>query len=362
MIAVRVLVGLAGAWLVLFTLFSAIRSIVLPRATRVFITRALFITMRRLFDAVAHERRTYEQRDRVLALYAPFTLLLLPFVWVTLTITGFTAIFWAAGVRPLMVAFMESGSSMLTLGFERPKGVGHGLLAFIEAGLGFGLLALLISYLPSMYAAFSRREAAVAMLETRAGNPPTPTKLLTRYARIGWLDSIDEELFPVWEQWFVDVEESHTSLPALASFRSPLPGRSWIIAGGCVLDTAALVASTLDRPRSARAEITVRSGYLCLRRIADVYGLPYDPEPTPTDPISVSRQEWEDLCVELEAEGIPLKADRDAAWLSFSGWRVNYDTVLVGISKLVVAPEARWSSDRPGDRHMPQVIRRRRPR
>jgi hypothetical protein len=361
-IAVRVLVGLAGAWLVLFTVFSAIRSIVLPRATRVFITRALFITTRRLFDAVAHERRTYEQRDRVLALYAPFTLLLLPFVWVTLTIFGFTAIFWAAGVRPLSTAFLESGSSMLTLGFERPKGVGHGVIAFIEAGLGFGLLALLISYLPSMYAAFSRREAAVAMLETRAGNPPTPTKLLTRYARIDWLDSIDEELFPVWEQWFVDVEESHTSLPALASFRSPLPGRSWIIAGGCVLDTAALVASTLDRPRSPRAEITVRSGYLCLRRIADVFGLPYDPDPAPTDPISVSRQEWEELCAELEAEGIPLKADRDEAWRSFSGWRVNYDTVLVGISKLVVAPEARWSSDRPGDRHKPTVIRRRRPR
>jgi hypothetical protein len=129
-----------------------------------------------------------------------------------------------------------------------------------------------------------------------------------------------------------------------------------------VLDTASLVASTLDRPRSPRAEITVRSGYLCLRRIADVFNLPYDPDPAPTDPISVSRREWEELCDELEAEGIALKADRDAAWLSFSGWRVNYDAVLIGISKLVVAPEARWSSDRAGERIMPRVIQRKRPR
>ena len=47
---------------------------------------------------------------------------------------------WAAGVRPLSAAFLTSGSSMLTLGFERPEGVGHGVLAFIEAALGFGLI------------------------------------------------------------------------------------------------------------------------------------------------------------------------------------------------------------------------------
>ena len=126
---------------------------------------------------------------------------------------------------------------------------------------------------------------------------------------------------------------TYIATPRSRSFRSPLPGRSWIIAGGCVLDTAALVSSTLDRPRSPRAEITVRSGYLCLRRIADVFGLPYDPDPAPTDPISVSREEWEELCAELEAEGIPLKADRDAAWLNFAGLRVRTSSaVLVGIS------------------------------
>lgn len=362
MIAVRVLVGLAGVSLVVVTLLSAIRTIVLPRAARVFITRALFITMRRVFDALAHERRTFAERDRILALYAPLTLVLLPFVWVTLTIIGFTAIDWATGIRPLSEAFLTSGSSMLTLGFERPDGVGHGLLTFIEATMGFGMVALLISYLPSMYAAFARREALVAMLEARAGLPPSPAELLTRYSRIGWLDKIDEELFPLWEQWFVDVEESHTSLPALASFRSPQPGRSWITAGGCVLDTAALLSSTIERPRSPRAEITLRSGFLCLRRIADVFGLPYDDDPAPDDPISISRREWDNLCVELIAAGITLKADRDTAWKSFAGWRVNYDTVLIGISKIVVAPEARWSSDRAGDRFTVRVIRRKRPR
>lgn len=343
----RIAAVLAGAWLVASTLLSAIRTVVVPRATSTVITRSVFITMRRVFAVYAHERRQFHQRDRMLANYAPISLVLLPGVWVALVITGFTGIYWGTGIHGIREAFALSGSSVLTLGFATRSAVPDLILAFLEATLGLGLVALLISYLPSIYSSFARRESAVALLEARAGSPPLPSVMLARYARIG-MESLDEELFARWEQWFVEVEESHTSLPALVFFRSPQPERSWITAAGCVLDTASIVASTIDRPHSPRADLCIRTGFLALRRIAAYFRIPFDPDPSADAPVSVTRREFDLFLVELEAAGIPIKADRDQAWRDFCGWRVNYDTVLVGLSKLVIAPPGRWSSDRPG--------------
>jgi hypothetical protein len=346
--AVRIGVGLCGAALVVWTLMSALKTVVVPRAMSMVLTRVFFVTLRRMFRLVAGPRRSYEHRDRIMALFAPLGLVLLPGLWVALVITGFTAIFWATGVEPVTEAFTTSGSSLLTLGFVRPEGAGRIVLAFIEAGLGLGIVSLMISYLPTIYSAFSRREALVGMLEVRAGLPPSPAELLTRFQRIEWLGRLGDDVFERWERWFIDVEESHTSHPALAFFRSPHPGRSWITAAGCVLDTAALAASTLDLPRDARREVMLRTGFFALRRISDYYGIDYDPDPAPTDPISVTRDEFDDLCAQLQAMDIPLKGDLDQAWRDFAGWRVNYDTVLVTLCGLVMAPPAIWSSDRDG--------------
>ncbi|MEQ1874991.1 MAG: hypothetical protein ABL953_14860, partial [Ilumatobacteraceae bacterium] len=304
-----------------------------------------------VFDRFASPKRAFAKRDAVMALYAPISLVLLPGVWVMLMILGFTAIFWGTGIDPLTEAFVTSGSSLLTLGFVRPDGIGRVMLTFFEAGLGLGIVSLLISYLPTIYGAFSRREALVGMLEVRAGLPPSPAELLTRYQTIGWIENIDADLFEPWEEWFVDVEESHTTQPSLVFFRSPHPERNWLTAAGCVLDTAAIVASTLDVPRSAQRDILLRGGFFTLRRIADFYGIEYDPAPAPTDPISVTQREFDLLCVELRAAGIPLKKDLQQAWLDYAGWRVNYDAVLVALCALVMAPPARWSSDRMPERH-----------
>jgi hypothetical protein len=220
------------------------------------------------------------------------------------------------------------------------------VLEFVEAGVGLGLISLMISYLPTIYGAFSRREALVGMLEVRAGTPPSPAEMLIRYSRIGWLERLDVDVFERWERWFVETEESHTSQPSLVFFRSPHPERSWITAAGCVLDTAAIAASTLDCPRDASSDIMIRSGYICLRRIADAFQIKYDPDPSPTDPITVSRDEFDLLCAELRARDVPVKSDLDQAWRDFNGWRVNYDQVLVRLCALTTAPPAKWSSDR----------------
>jgi hypothetical protein len=348
-LVVRIGVLVVGVAVVVSTLASAVRTVVVPRATQSWLTRVHFLTLRRVFDVLARPSRSFVVRDRVMALYAPLALVMLPAVWVALVIAGFTAIFWGTGINPVSEALITSGSSLTTLGFVRPRDTPKVVLAFVEAGLGLGIVSLMISYLPTIYGAFSRREVLVGMLEVRAGLPPSPAELLTRYTRIGRLDQIDVDLFTVWESWFTELEESHTSQPSLVFFRSPHAGRSWITAAGCVLDTAAIVSSTVQRPERSNhseADLLLRTGFFCLRRLADFFEIDYDPNPKPTDPISVTRREFDLLCTELVAVGVPLRADRDRAWRDFSGWRVNYDTVLVQLCSLVMAPPAKWSSDR----------------
>jgi len=359
MIFVRVLVAVLGVALVVWTIGAAIRTVVLPRATSSILTRATFISIRRLFDIVASPRQSFEFRDRILAMYSPIALLTLPMTWVALVLSGFTGLFWGMGVRPWSEAFIISGSSLLTLGFDRPFGMWRTSMSFVEAGIGLGLVSLMISYLPSIYNNFSRREALVGMLEVRAGLPPSPTDLFVRYNRIGWRDRVSEDLFIPWEQWFIEVEESHTSQPSLVFFRSPHPARSWITAAGCILDCGAISASLIDHPRDARAELMMRTGWFALRRICDFYGIAYDPDPAPDDPISITRHDFDMLCVELRAADVPLKPDLDKAWRDYAGWRVNYDIVLLSLCSLIDAPPAKWSSDRaPIKRIKPKIFRK----
>jgi hypothetical protein len=359
--AADVVVFTAGLVWVGAVFLSAVTTVVVPRGVPVRLTRAVFLAMRRLFELRSRFADTYEERDRAMALYAPLTLIALPVVWVSLTLLGYTAMYRALGVRPLRQAFVESGSSLLTLGFVRAEDLPTTFLAFSEAAVGLILLALLITYLPSIYGAFARREHAVALVTILAGSPPSPTEMLLRFHTIRGLDQLEEDVWRPWLDWFVDVEESHTSFAGLPFFRSPRPDRSWITAAGVVLDTASIYTSTLDVARSPSAELAIRSGYVTLRTIADFYDIPYDPAPSPGDPISVSREEYDAVYDRLAEGGLPMRADREQAWRDFAGWRVNYDTVLVIMAGFVMAPYALWVSDRsPARRHRPPLRRARR--
>jgi hypothetical protein len=253
--------------------------------------------------------------------------------------------FWAAGVRPLYDAFLLSGSSLLTLGFAPVNNLFQMLLAFSEATLGLILVALLIAYLPTMFTAFTEREAAVSMLEIRAGDPPNPAEMIIRMHRIKGLQYLTEEWIK-WERWFVDLEQTHTSLIPLVFFRSPHVGQSWVVAGGTVLDAAALASAVVDQPRDPHAELCIRAGYIALRGIVDFFNLPHNPNPSPDDPINVSRAEFDRVYQQLAEAGVPLKPDQDQAWRDFSGWRVNYDAVLLMLAGLTMAPRVPWSGDR----------------
>lgn len=144
---------------------------------------------------------------------------------------------------------------------------------------------------------------------------------------------------------------------ALNFFRSPQPDQSWIVAAGTVLDAAALTLAAVDVLRQAHAAICIRAGYVALRRIADFFGIFYDPDPKADDPISIRREEFDDACDRLAEAGVPLRDDRDQAWRDYAGWRVNYDTVLLAVADLIMAPCAPWTSDRSAPGHVRPRIR-----
>jgi hypothetical protein len=347
----RVVAVAVGTSLVVITLASAIKTVVLPRATPSVVTRWVFLAVQNLFRLLARPSMSLATRDRRLAWYSPLGLVATLAAWLTLTLGGFTLMFWGVEHVSLRAAFVESGSALLTLGLTRPGSLPGVSLAFVEAGIGLFLLALLITYLPSIYAAFSRRELGVTALEIRAGSPPSGQTLIWRFWALQRMEHLNG-VWVEWERWFVDVEETHTSLPAVAFFRSPQADHHWVTAAGAVLDGAALAVSTVDIERDVQAEFCLRAGYLCLRRIADFYNFAHDADPRPDDPISITRSEWDEAVAALQEAGVPLKADRDQAWRDFSGWRVNYDAVLLALANLTSAPPAPWSSDRSGARPM----------
>jgi hypothetical protein len=280
-----------------------------------------------------------------MAHYAPVALVALPVVWLAILSTGYTLLFWALGVGSLERCYELSNSSMLTLGTTKTTQVGIMALAYSEAALGLLLITLLIAYLPTIYQAFSRRETTVARLELRAGTP------VSACALISWLNSSgslqdDDGQWSSWEQWFVEIEESHTSLPILTFFRSPQPGRSWVTAAGLILDTANLMFSALDQPRTRQMETTFKAGCLALNRVYRFFDDKAGTEPLSLLPESHSgeepgRADFIQACDRLAALGLPVQADQTAAWNSYRELHGRYAAALLFLAQLTMAPDTK---------------------
>ena len=339
-------VFIAGFITVILTLFSALSTFVLPRAARSQLNRVVFGLLRRIVNFLLRFARTYERRDTIMAYYGPIGVMLLVPTWYILIALGFTAMYWSLGAGDWLTSFRLSGSSLFTLGFANADGLVPAIFEFFEAMLGLIMVALLIAYLPAMYSAFARREQAVNMLEVRAGNPPSAAEMLLRFNRNQGLDKLSD-YWKIWEAWFADLEESHTTLPALIFFRSPRADISWLTAAGAVLDAAAITLSVVDIPYEISAALCIRAGFLAFHRIADYFDIPHPHDPHyPQVQICVERAEFDAVLDQLAAAGLPLKPDRDKAWMDFAGWRVNYDRSLILLCGLIMAPSAPWSGDR----------------
>ena len=345
-VALDVVALVAGIFLLVVTVLSVIRSTILPRAAPSRVTYVTSKSIRALFRLRANHASSYEDRDRIMAMLGPMSLLSLLVVWLILLLTAYTLIYLAVTHGSLADCIKLSGSSLFTLGTASDGRLGPSLLTYSEAALGLFIVALLITYLPSIYNAFSRRESGVSLLSVRAGTPPQAPVMLIRYHRIEEPRYRLGELWRQWESWFLDIEESHTTFPILVFFRSSLPDRSWVTAAGALLDGASFWAGCIEHPLDPDAQLCIRAGTLSLRRIADSFNIAYDPDPRPDDPITISRDEWEGAMDQMADAGIPLKTDRDEAWAAWKGWRVNYDTVLLRLARLTEAPITPWESDR----------------
>ena len=340
---VRLLTGIGGVMLVITTLSAAIRSFILPRNEVVLLNIWVFRGIRLFFDRAARLANSYERRDRIMAHYAPVALVALPVVWEALVGLGYTCLFWALGEGSWRRCYELSSSSLLTLGTTSTHHVPIAALSYSEATLGLLLLTLLLSYLPTIYQAFSRREATVALLELRAGTPPTAASLLSWLNHDGSVQN-DDVQWAEWERWFVEIEESHTSLPILSFFRSPQPGRSWVSSCGLILDTAALLFAAVDGPQPRQAQMTFKAGCLALNRVyrffddkagTETMGLPpAEDNPTP------ARANFDRACEVMAEGGLTLCPDLDAAWLQYQELRSRYATALEFMARLTMAPGA----------------------
>jgi hypothetical protein len=349
MIWVQVVVGLLAVAGVGAVLGSVLRTVVLPRGVPAQLARVAFLLVRALLRLRLRltGRSDYATRDRVFALQAPFGLFAQLLVWAALIWLLFAVMFWSLlgstiDGGSVGRALEQAGSSMLTLGFDAPHGLARQLLSFAAAGVGLTLLALVIAYIPTVYAAFSRREALITKLVVWVGAPPTGPTLVSSTWRLGRFEQL-EEVWERWEDWFIDVGESHTTFPQLAFFRSPHPQNHWVLATEAVLDGAALFTSVCDVPRQSRSGLCLHAGVHSLAAIADFLGIPHHP-PEPDAEILLPQRRFDQACDELRDLGVPLREDRDRSWSEFRSVRARYEPLLAVIGRLTDAPRSDWSS------------------
>jgi hypothetical protein len=340
-VAVRILCGFAGLAIQIIVLDAAIRTFLLPRIANVRFSRVVAKGVGVVFNKLANTDREYLARDRILSMFAPIVLLTYQALWLALSLVAFAFGFIAAGLSSFSAAFSMSGSSLFTLGTSPAHGGAFSVLQFAEAGVGLTLLALLIAFIPTLYAAFQRREISVSRLSVRAGIPATAWGILEIAQSVQSYERLDE-LWREWEQWFIEVGETHTTLIILNYYRSPNPKQTWIGSAANVLDAAALFNAAVDLKPSPSAGLCIRSGWLSLRRLADYFRVDY-PTNVETDiDVTITREEFDIVLARLARSGVPLVADHEQAWHDFVGWRVNYDAIIERFYVLFNCPRIDW--------------------
>jgi hypothetical protein len=332
------------------TIGSVVGTLVVPRGIDSRISRACERGVDAGFALITKPARSYARRDRILAWQAPATLLLRLGVWIGLLMFGYALVLLPLVPGHVSHSFREAGSSMFTLGYSRPTNTTSSVVDYITAFTGLVVVGLQIGYLPTMYAAFNRRETEVTLLVARAGVPAWGPEILAR-TRWGIYEGdtrpVLNELFDRWERWSAEVAESHTTYLTLVRLRSPRPLSHWLTSVVAVMDAAALHLSLApDLEPKVAARLCLRMGFSALRQIAATMGLPVDEDPDPDEPISVTYEEFAAAVEMLRSLNYPIQVSTADAWPHFRGWRVNYEAVAFALAHAVDAPPALWSGTR----------------
>lgn len=260
--------GIIGVLLIAVGLWDVFETIVLPRRVtrRVRLTRLFYRFTWKPWFVIAHKiKKKHKRREIFLSIFGPLSLLALLMVWAVTVVFGFAMVHWAIGSRIGAVGTRSgfftdlyySGTTFFTLGLGDivPVSAPARAMTVLEASIGFGMLALVIGYLPVLYQAFSRREVNISMLDARAGTPPTASELLRRHQEAQSMASLDQWLSD-WEMWAADLMESHLSYPVLCFFRSQHDNQSWLAALSTVLDVCSLVMVGIDGLSKWQAQLT----------------------------------------------------------------------------------------------------------
>jgi hypothetical protein len=259
----RVLGFLFSLALIFVPLVDAFETILQPRRVthRFRLARTFYRTTWTVWRGVAIRLPVGKKREAFLGVFGPLSLLMLFATWVTGLVLGFGLLHWSLQSvvhgpgGGLMGYVYLSGCAFFTLGFAElvPGATTTRVLGVIEAGLGFGFLAVIISYLPVLYGAFSKRETAISLLDARAGSPPSAVEFLVRLARFGRLAA--DPFLIEWESWSAELLESHLSFPVLSLYRSQHDNQSWLSTLTMILDTCSLMMC-LETQNSLRAQLT----------------------------------------------------------------------------------------------------------
>ncbi len=263
----RILTLILGIASIFTVLLDAFQTIILPRRAtgRFRLTRLFYGVTWRPWAFVAKLVRNPGKRETALSFYGPLSLIALLVVWAAGMLVGFGLIYFSLGssfwdTREHVGLFSDlylSGETIFTMG---PSDAGPATqtarwLVVLEAGTGFGFLAIVMGYFPVLYGAFSKREVSISLLDARAGSPPTVAELMRRHSH----EAADAELSTLlieWERWSAELLESHISFPLLCYFRSQHTNQSWISALTAILDTSALLIAGVRGHEARQAQLT----------------------------------------------------------------------------------------------------------
>ncbi|MFZ3116153.1 MAG: potassium channel family protein [Syntrophales bacterium] len=266
-----ILAALLGAALIMVTLWEGFETIILPRrVTReLHLSRLFFLLCWQIWKATGRTLLVPRRiKETWLSLFGPLFILIMLFVWVSSLVFGFALLHWAValladikmttGAGESFLTFLYlSGTTFFTLGLGDviPANDLSRFFTAVEAGMGFGFLALLISYLPGLNQSFIRREINIVLLDARAGSPPCAAEMLRRHSDAPGLEELRVQL-KEWELWSAELLESHLTYPVLAYFRSQHDNGSWLGSLAAILDTCALLMVGLEGSCARQAKMT----------------------------------------------------------------------------------------------------------
>jgi ion channel len=344
---------ICGILCVLVVLLDAFQTIILPRraAGRLRLTRIFYIAtwMPWRFAAlrIGHPRK----RETALSFYGPLSLIFLLVVWACGIVFGFSLIYYSLGspfndasqATRYLTDLYVSGTNFFTLGLGdvTPHTELARALSTLQAGTGFGFLAVVMGYFPVLYGAFSRREVSISLLDARAGSPPTAAELMRRHSFSGAEEELSR-LLSEWERWSAELLESHISYTLLCYFRSQHTNQSWIGALTSILDTSALLIAGVQGHEARQAQLTFAMARHALVDLAQVFSL----RPVENLEDRLPRDRYEELYKLLCKSGVSVCRD-DQSYERLGNLRALYEGYAAALSEHLCMPLPPWLADHP---------------